>query len=87
MIAALTKASELYGYGNDIRAYTDSVLIARQISGKYKTKEANLRKLNLKARELAGKFKSFAIKEVPREDEHIAQVDAELNRLLDDMKA
>ncbi len=85
VIAALTKVAELYGYDNDIRAYTDSVLVARQISGKYKTKNSNLRKLNLKATELAAKFKSFIISNVPRETENIAKVDAELNRLLDEM--
>lgn len=84
VIAALTKTIELYGYDNDVQAYTDSALMARQLAGQYRTRDANLRRLSLRARELAGRFKSFTIKNVPRENEYVARVDAELNRLLDE---
>ena len=83
IIAAMKKADELYGYVNDIVAFTDSELMARQISGQYRTKDSGLRPLNVKARELARGFMSFTIKSVPRENRYISLVDAELNSLLD----
>ncbi len=88
LIAALGKAEELYGSAaSDVSAFSDSVLMVQQVSGVYKTKNQGLKVLNNKAIELAGRFKSFTIKSVPRENAHIAEVDAALNALLDDMES
>ena len=87
LIAALEKAVELYGPENDVVAFSDSTLVARQVAGSYKTKNSGLKALNRKARELAGRFRSFTIKNVPRENERIAEVDAALNALLDDIES
>ncbi len=85
MVAALIKTGDLYGYDNDIEAFSDSMLMVRQITGEYKTKNNDLRELNMKVRELCRRFRSFGIKNVPRENEYIAAVDADLNRLLDSL--
>ncbi len=84
VISALAKVAELYGYDNEVHAFSDSVLIVQQLSGKYKTKEKNLRELKEKALEYVKRFKAFTIKSLPRENEYITQVDGKLNELLDE---
>jgi len=86
LIAALAKTIELYGHENDVRVFSDSTLMVKQITGEYKTKDKGLRALNIKARELVAKFASFGIKNVPRENIYVSAVDRELNRLLDEME-
>ncbi|MDE1824010.1 MAG: ribonuclease HI family protein [Candidatus Micrarchaeota archaeon] len=85
IIAALEAAGSLYGFENDVRIFSDSELVVKQITGAYKVKEAKLKAPNSKARALAKRFSSCILRNVPREDRHISQVDRHLNALLDDM--
>lgn len=84
IIAALEAAGNLYGFQNDIRLFSDSELVVKQVNGTYKVKGDNLKALNLRARALAKRFPSCTLGNVPREDRHIKQVDKRLNLLLDE---
>lgn len=78
----LPKLSEI-----DIRLYSDSELVVRQINGKYRIKMKPLLLLNQTVRELKSKFRSVSFHNLPRENEFISKVDAGLNRLLDSERA
>lgn len=64
VIAALEKAISL-GF-NKVEMRADSELIVRQINGRYKVKNANLKPLYQKVIELESKLKSFTITHIPR---------------------
>jgi len=64
VIAALEKAISLGFDKVEMRA--DSELIVRQINGRYKVKNANLKPLYQKVIELESKLKSFTITHIPR---------------------
>ncbi len=83
IIAALMAASETYGYDAEIDLYSDSRLVISQLNGVFKVKSHELKKLHKDAMELVGKFRACRLHNVPRENEYITRVDAELNRLLD----
>ena len=68
-----------------VRVLTDSELLARQMAGMYKVKSPDLRPLYEQARELRGRFESFAIEHVPRERNR--EADRLANRALDAAKA
>jgi ribonuclease HI len=61
--------------------YSDSQLVVRQITGKYKVRDKNLKKFNSIARNILDAFKDRHFKEIPREDNK--QADALANRALD----
>ncbi|MCL5427593.1 MAG: reverse transcriptase-like protein [Candidatus Marsarchaeota archaeon] len=82
-IAAMEKIEELYGHDNEVHAFTDSMVMAKQITSEYKTKAPALRTFNLKAKMVARMFNSFTITHVSRRNSRIAAVDYELNKLLD----
>ena len=65
LIHALEKASEL-GCGT-LTVYTDSELLARQINGFYKVKDADLRGLFLKAKGLMHAFTDVRVRHIDRE--------------------
>ncbi len=83
IIAALDVAASEYGYDAAIRLHSDSELAIRQLSGGYRVRSEKLRKLNEEASTLLSKFPQHSLENVPRENVHISEVDAELNRLLD----
>jgi ribonuclease HI len=64
VIAGLEKAISL-GY-DEVEMHADSELVVRQINGRYKVKNANLKQLYQKVVELTGKLDSFTITHVPR---------------------
>jgi len=64
VIAALEKAISL-GF-NEVEIRADSELIVRQINGRYKVKNANLKPLYQKVIELKSRLKSFTITHIPR---------------------
>jgi ribonuclease HI len=64
VIAALEKAVSLEFDAVDMRA--DSELIVRQINGRYKVRNADLKPLYQKVIELKSRFKSFTITHIPR---------------------
>lgn len=65
----------------DVR--TDSELVARQISGQYKVKEPSLQPFFQMAKHLQKNFKEAGVKHVPREQNKLA--DAEANKALDEI--
>jgi ribonuclease HI len=64
LLAALTYAHEQGWRSLQIR--TDSELLARQLQGSYRVKNANLKTLHQQAQHLIAEFDSFSIKAVPR---------------------
>lgn len=83
IIAALQAVAHEYGYGIELTLHSDSKLAVSQLKGEFKVKSHELKKLHEEALGLLGKFDSYSLVNVPREDEHIAEVDANLNLLLD----
>ncbi len=65
LVYALKRAHELGA--SEAEVYMDSELVVRQMRGQYKVKNAGLKPLFEKARELSGKFSFFSITHVPRE--------------------
>jgi ribonuclease HI len=70
----------------DVELFSDSELIVRQLTGRYKVKSRDLLHMNEKARQLAAKFKAISFTSIPREDKRISAVDKALNRLLDTLE-
>jgi len=65
LIAALEKAIGLGAREVDIRL--DSELVIRQLQGRYRVKNAALRPLYLRVRELLDRLEGFTLKHIPRE--------------------
>ena len=65
----------------ELKVHTDSELVARQWSGQYKIKDANLKVLFLLASHLKSGFKKLEVCHVPREQNQLA--DDQANRALD----
>ena len=65
----------------ELEIFTDSELMARQLNGQYKIKEASLKLLFLLAGHLKKGFKKTVVKHIPREQNRLA--DAQANRALD----
>lgn len=84
LITALGEIEKKLGVGHDLSLFTDSQLMANQINGRFKVKDKGLKVLNSAAKELLSHFRSYTIASVPREEEHIAAVDRQLNLLLDE---
>ncbi|HEU4400501.1 MAG TPA: ribonuclease HI family protein [Candidatus Polarisedimenticolia bacterium] len=64
-----------------LRALSDSELLVRQMSGRYKVKDAKLKVLHAAARGLAASLPGFALEHVRREENRAA--DALANRAMD----
>ena len=64
VIAALEKAVSL-GF-DEVEMHADSELIVRQINGRYRVKNADLKLLYTKAMELKNRLKNFSITHIPR---------------------
>jgi ribonuclease HI len=60
--------------GQSIHIYTDSELVAKQITGMYRVKEFHLRTLHQKAMEMIKGFASFEIGSIPREENQEADL-------------
>jgi ribonuclease HI len=83
IIAALVAAAHEYGYNVQVNLYSDSMLVINQLKGEFRVKSHELKKLHGEAVALLKKFDSYSLTNVPRENEHITEVDADLNLLLD----
>lgn len=70
LLAALEKARRLGAAEVIVRS--DSQLLVRQFSGEYRVKDAKLRPLHARARALAGRFRSFRLEHIPREENRAA---------------
>lgn len=66
LITALERAKELGAEELEIR--TDSELLQRQLTGRYKLRAANLKPLFERARQALGTFKAVEVIHVPREE-------------------
>jgi ribonuclease HI len=79
LIAGLEAASGFPAREMHVRA--DSQLMIRQLEGRYKVKDAKLRPLYQRARELLSKYERVDLQHVPREENIVA--DALVNAALD----
>ena len=70
LMLALKKASK--SAVKNLCVYTDSLLVANQIAGKYRTKNLVLLKYVENARAIIGYFNSFTLKHIPREKNILA---------------
>jgi ribonuclease HI len=80
---ALLAALE-YALGHElrrVRVLTDSELVARQVTGHYKVKSADLKPLHERIRQMITRLESFSIQHVPREQNR--EADRLANRTLD----
>lgn len=80
LLAALEKALELRAA--NLRVFSDSELLVRQMTGQYKVKSPDLRPLYEEARRLSRKFANFRIEHVRREQNRAA--DKLANRAMDE---
>ena len=78
-IAALRAALELHATALELRM--DSELIVRQLQGRYRVRNANLRPLYEELRALIAQLDDFHVRHVPRTDN--ARADALANAALD----
>ena len=65
LIKALLTAAEEFG-ASKVRIFTDSELVARQMSGHYKVKNEELKELFARVKELAKRFKKLEINHIER---------------------
>jgi len=70
LVRALSKACE--ANVKNISVYTDSLLVANQVIGKYKIKNSILQKYAEKAKNLIRTFDHFAVQYIPREKNKLA---------------
>lgn len=78
LLAALEYAVE---HQHEVKLYSDSELLVRQIEGRYKVKSADLKPLHDRARTLIRQLKAFSITHVPREENQ--EADRLANEALD----
>ena len=79
IITALEKAISLGVRQVDL--YSDSELVVRQINGKYRVKNAALKTLYQRAKQLQNSLEGFTITHIPRRQN--AEADSLANRALD----
>lgn len=79
LLCALQEAVRLKG--RDVTVQTDSELLARQVGGQYRVKDATLRVLHALARQLMDGFDRCTVHHVPRERNRAA--DRLANRAVD----
>ena len=82
LIAALHSAAELNA--EEVICHLDSELVAKQVTGEYSVKNAELRKLWNKVQELSKRFKKVSFISVPRTNIQIQKADALVNKTLDE---
>lgn len=86
IIAALKKVWEEFGSKAELTLFSDSRLVVNQLSGNYKVKDVNLKKLHKEAMAIAAKLSKCKFVDLPRENPQISMVDGKLNELLDNIK-
>ena len=72
IIAALEQAIGLGATQVDVRS--DSELVVRQITGRYRVKKASLKPLYMKVRQLQSQLESFTITHIPRQQNIAADI-------------
>jgi ribonuclease HI len=81
LIAALDAAIELHA--EEVTCHLDSELVTKQVTGEYRVKSLELRKLWNKVRELNRHFKKVSFISVRRTNVYIQEADALVNEALD----
>jgi len=84
LLLALHWLSRIKDNNYQIKIYSDSLLLVKQIIGKYKVKSKNLKPLHKKAQALIKNLPAFKFEHIPREKNKIA--DGLVNEILDKMK-
>ena len=82
LIAALESAIERHA--EEVICHLDSELVTKQITGEYRVKNSELRKLWNKVQELIRRFKKVSFISVPRTNIHIQKADALVNAALEE---
>ena len=81
-IALIFGAQEAVRLGSEnVVFYLDSQLVVRQLTGKYKVKDKNIKKFNSIAKHALKAFNTCQFTEIPRKENSLA--DALVNRALD----
>ena len=70
LLLGLERARELGA--REVEAVNDSQLVARQVTGEYRVKKADLRPLHAEALAALGGFERWSIRSVPREQNVLA---------------
>ena len=81
LIAALESAIE--HRAENVTCHLDSELVTKQVTGEYRVKNSQLRKLWNKVNELTRFLKKVSFMSVPRSNIHIQEADALVNEALD----
>ncbi|MFP4633374.1 MAG: ribonuclease HI family protein [Candidatus Aenigmatarchaeota archaeon] len=81
VVEALKKANELGK--KEVKLYSDSNLLVRQLSGDWKVKSDEIRKLYDKTKKLMKNFEGVEFVQVPRENKRTKIVDGMCNEVLD----
>ncbi|MGI8803224.1 MAG: ribonuclease HI family protein [Solirubrobacteraceae bacterium] len=79
LLLGLERARELGA--TEVDVINDSELIAKQVTGRYKVKHADMKPLHAEAREALDRFERWSIRSVPRAEN--AEADALVNAALD----
>jgi len=82
IIAALESATALHA--TEVICHLDSQLVVKQVTGEYRVKNSELRKLWRKVQELIRSFKKASFISVPRTNSQIQKADALVNKALDE---
>lgn len=80
LISALERASKL---AKEVRCFSDSKLLVKQMRGEYKVKKPHIKELFERAKKLENKFDKVEYKHVNRENPGIKMVDRMVNQVLD----
>lgn len=82
LIAALEFAATVNA--EEVTCHLDSELVTKQLTGEYRVRNSELRKLWSKVQELKSRFKKVSFVNVPRTNLQIQRVDALVNEVLDE---
>lgn len=71
-------------HGKNVKCYSDSELMVRQLNGEYKVKNPNIWELYNEIEQLKKKFEFISFEHVPRSTQGIKAVDKLANEVLDE---
>lgn len=84
VIRSLQRASEITG--KHVSSFSDSKLVVNQLSGNWRVKNSELKRLFHRAKGLIERFESVHFEHVPRNQKNLAQVDHMCNSTLDEIE-
>jgi len=83
-VRALQRASELTE--EKVNLYSDSQLLIKQVTGRWKVKDPELYRLYSRVKALAEEFREVTFHHLPRENSFIARADQSCNDRLDEIQ-